>query len=234
MATMVNMSGKGSSKAIINLLQKLEENLYGLKFQKSDDDFFSNMHFKFELIQKINVEYGQEEERTSQESFKKKSKDQTGEGPDRSNSREDIDASITTDGRQRSGSSTISDRISEFSRSLRSDFDRQYIHRRKDGKLVVQIFEYFKYLDLNVEEMKIDDTWVHNPYHVFDLNYHICSHKREGDDLILIIDHHQIKNFQIQTDKMLFYPLLDLDVFFNNGIFKLTNKGFYIKWEGML
>jgi len=230
MGDVSKISGVGSSRAVTNLLAKVEQKLYGVEFDGEDFEFFTNVRFELGFT-KINIEYGQKQKSTSQESSKEERKDSFTEASSQQDQRTVLDEGNQTDGGCRSFKTErapVTTAIREFYRELQSDFDRQYVHRRRDGKLVVQIFEYFKHLDIDKSVLKVEN-YLKGPLHI-DYNYYICDSKREDNDLILVVDAQT--SFQLHEDKMLFYPLLKLDINFPN--YKITNEGFYIKWDSYM
>jgi hypothetical protein len=120
--------------------------------------------------------------------------------------------------------------LKEFCDDLRNDFNRQHVYRRrKDNRLIVHIFEYFKYLeDSYIKPSIINDVCNGNMY---SFSYHICDYLRQEDDLILVIDAQTLDlNYE---ENMLLYPMLSLNIGFYDNKVTLENEGFYIKWAGV-
>ena len=232
MTDIADIKGVGSSKNVINLIAKIEQELYGLEYQFEAHDFFHNVAFSIGL-KKINITHGQGQKRTPQAQSKENCQSQTNSTTTQPIERTHIDASYQRNGRQGSETArnSVTTIISDFFRELHSEFNRQHIYRRKDGKLVIQIFEYFKYLDFNDTCLKIRDDLISNPYYQVDFIYHICSYKQEDNDLILIVDVNT--SSRIFEEKILLYPTMNIDIDTYHNTYKLTNEGFYIKCDNL-
>lgn len=204
------ITGSGNMFNIVRLVENLERQL-DIEFSHLNCESTSLLFGTFE-IKNINVLHGQKEERTSQESSEETSKIGAAKTSCEKATGENYTGSNSKDGRRRSCSNPISTTIYEYCRSLRADVDRQQIYRRRDGKLNVDLFEFFRYFPKNLDlNFKTNEK-----------NFYICESFREDFDLRLVIDFPENKNFLI-------YPKLKLAIDFADQNCAITIEGFYLK-----